>query len=39
MKSKMIIKKMKKNFKKNLSSFKHYCEKLTDENGSNTITK
>ena len=35
-KTKMILIKMRRNFKKNLSSFKNYCEKLTDENGSNT---
>ena len=39
MKTKMILFKMKKNFKKNLLIFKNYCEKLADEKESSTITQ
>ena len=39
MKTKMILFKMKKNFKKNLLIFKNYCEKLADEKESNAITQ
>lgn len=38
-KTRMILSKMKKNFKKNLLLFKNYCEKLADEKESSTITQ
>lgn len=39
LKTRMILLKMKKTFKKNLLLFKNYCEKLADEKEGSTVTQ